>query len=310
MSGTLQFVPDNHIKARNVKGAYAVLVIQTVLMMTAIALISSSVHCKNVKPCELQTALDFIYLKYNTHPCKYNAIKEMSSGFLGLGIILICWNAILFLLTMCICWWKFGEKKQIIAVLILYIIIIIGTFAIFIVNLEKYIRFMKEREAQRDVDYIQLENEMMSALEQNFRSDNTSSNDLKSSAWNRFFIEHNCCAVHDVMGTTNDFDNTPWCTTSGSCQDTSSQIPRTCCKDVTLNNYTSAPSTCHASVNSGTYKPNCMDQVRKRSVKNIDEYQLGILSLSLLFSMILQILEVTIMTVLLFLPCCGCKNEK
>ncbi|XP_078327036.1 uncharacterized protein LOC111126690 isoform X2 [Crassostrea virginica] len=272
MSGTLQFVPDNHIKARNVKGAYAVLVIQTVLMMTAIALISSSVHCKNVKPCELQTALDFIYLKYNTHPCKYNAIKEMSSGFLGLGIILICWNAILFLLTMCICWWKFGEKKQIIAVLILYIIIIIGTFAIFIVNLEKYIRFMKEREAQRDV--------------------------------------HNCCAVHDVMGTTNDFDNTPWCTTSGSCQDTSSQIPRTCCKDVTLNNYTSAPSTCHASVNSGTYKPNCMDQVRKRSVKNIDEYQLGILSLSLLFSMILQILEVTIMTVLLFLPCCGCKNEK
>ena len=91
--------------------------------MTAIALISSSVHCKNVKPCELQTALDFIYLKYTTHPCKYSAIKEMSSGFLGLGIILLCWNAILFLLTMCICWWKFGEKKQIIAVLILYIIV-------------------------------------------------------------------------------------------------------------------------------------------------------------------------------------------
>ena len=68
-------------------------------------------------------------------------------------------------------------------------------------------------------------------------------------------FKHNCCAVHDVTGTTNDFDNTPWCTTSGSCQDTSSQIPRTCCKDVTLNNYTSAPSTCHASVNSGTYKP-------------------------------------------------------
>lgn len=35
---------------------------------------------------------------------------------------------------------------------------------------------------------------------------------------------------------------------------------------------------------------NCMDQVRKWSVKNIDEYQLGILSLSLLFSMILQVI--------------------
>ena len=139
---------------------------------------------------------------------------------------------------------------------------------------------------------------MFSSLEQNFKSDNASSNDLKSSTWNRLFLKvkkwntilyfdkskytsnkiypttlstltnlqfiisstafgnmkYDCCAVHEVNGTTNDFDNTPWCTTSGSCQDTSSQIPRTCCKDVTLNNYTSAPSNCHASVNRGTYK--------------------------------------------------------
>ena len=67
-------------------------------------------------------------------------------------------------------------------------------------------------------------------------------------------MKYDCCAVHEVNGTTNDFDNTPWCTTSGSCQATVSQIPRTCCKGVTLTNYTSAPSTCHASVSPGTYK--------------------------------------------------------
>ena len=69
-----------------------------------------------------------------------------------------------------------------------------------------------------------------------------------------FNMKYDCCAIHDVMGTTNDFDNTPWCTESGTCQDTISQIPRTCCKDVTLTNYTSAPPSCHVSVNTGTYK--------------------------------------------------------
>lgn len=67
-------------------------------------------------------------------------------------------------------------------------------------------------------------------------------------------LQYDCCAVHEVTGTTNDFDNTPWCTTSGSCQATSSQIPKTCCKGVTKDNYQSASSNCHASVNSGTFK--------------------------------------------------------
>nr|XP_022328440.1 uncharacterized protein LOC111127519 isoform X2 [Crassostrea virginica] len=150
---------------------------------------------------------------------------------------------------------------------------------------------------------------MFSTLESNYKSDNASSNDLESSAWNQFFLKYDCCAVHEVNGTTNDFDNTPWCTTSGSCQDTSSQIPRTCCKDVTLNNYTSAPSNCHASVNRGTYKQNCMDPLKKLSVNNIEEYQLSLLSFSLLFPIILQVIEITIVIVLMFPRCYGSVNE-
>uniref|UniRef100_K1PNL1 Uncharacterized protein n=1 Tax=Magallana gigas TaxID=29159 RepID=K1PNL1_MAGGI len=64
-----------------------------------------------------------------------------------------------------------------------------------------------------------------------------------------------CCGVNPVVSTTNDFDLTYWCTTSGSCEDTISQIPRTCCINVDENTYTSAPIGCHASVNKGTYNP-------------------------------------------------------
>lgn len=67
-------------------------------------------------------------------------------------------------------------------------------------------------------------------------------------------FKYECCAIDQVTGTTNNFDNTPWCTTSGSCQATASQIPKTCCNYVTADNYQSAPTACHSSVNSGTYK--------------------------------------------------------
>ena len=70
-----------------------------------------------------------------------------------------------------------------------------------------------------------------------------------------FSLQYDCCAVNEVIDTNNDFDRTPWCTTSGSCQDTASQIPKTCCKDVTKDNYDRASPNCYASVSVGTYKP-------------------------------------------------------
>lgn len=67
-------------------------------------------------------------------------------------------------------------------------------------------------------------------------------------------FQYDCCAINQVTGTTNDFDSTPWCTTSGSCQATASQIPKTCCNGVSEDDYGSAPSDCHSSVNPGTFK--------------------------------------------------------
>ena len=80
--------------------------------MTVIILIVSSALCKEVKPCELQTALDFIFLKYTTHPCKYNAIKNMSGGFLALGISMSCWTVLYFVQTIYVCFRKIEEKKR------------------------------------------------------------------------------------------------------------------------------------------------------------------------------------------------------
>lgn len=84
--------------------------------MAVIALIYSSAKSTYAKPCELQTALDFIYLKDSTH-CKYNAIKEMSGGLLTFGIFVLCWNTLRLVLTTCIHWKKIGKIKRTIAVI-------------------------------------------------------------------------------------------------------------------------------------------------------------------------------------------------
>ncbi|XP_061170185.1 uncharacterized protein LOC133179446 [Saccostrea echinata] len=102
-------------------------------------------------------------------------------------------------------------------------------------------------------DKATVKSAMKTSLENNFLSDDTYSSNMISNEWNKFFMKHRCCAVDAVFGTTNDFDNTPWCTTSGSCQQTNSQIPKTCCKYSTTSDFSSARSGCHSSVSSTSY---------------------------------------------------------
>nr|XP_011416291.3 tetraspanin-4-like isoform X1 [Crassostrea gigas]XP_019919577.2 tetraspanin-4-like isoform X1 [Crassostrea gigas]XP_034337311.1 tetraspanin-4-like isoform X1 [Crassostrea gigas] len=98
-----------------------------------------------------------------------------------------------------------------------------------------------------------MQDKMVTILHSYYLDDGTTSSYPISNAWNYLFLTLGCCGVNPVLSTTNDFDGTSWCTTSGSCQATVSQIPKTCCLNINKNNYTSAPSACHASVNSGTY---------------------------------------------------------
>lgn len=112
-----------------------------------------------------------------------------------------------------------------------------------------------------------VENKIKSKMDlalNHFKADTTTNSNPISNAWNFLFMTLDCCGVNAVVSTTNDFDATTWCTTSGSCQATSSQIPKTCCLNVDENTYSSAPTACHASVNSGTYNTKgCFDALKE-----------------------------------------------
>uniref|UniRef100_K1PL65 Uncharacterized protein n=1 Tax=Magallana gigas TaxID=29159 RepID=K1PL65_MAGGI len=81
----------------------------------------------------------------------------------------------------------------------------------------------------------EIQSKMLESLKNNFVEDTVSSTNSFSNEWNYMFMKLDCCGVNPVVSTTNDFDATSWCTTSGSCQATSSQIPKTCCLNVDEN---------------------------------------------------------------------------
>ncbi|XP_062608728.1 tetraspanin-9-like [Saccostrea cucullata] len=105
---------------------------------------------------------------------------------------------------------------------------------------------------------------LLKSLQENFIDDSLNSTNDISNAWNYAFLTFDCCGVNRVQGTTNDFDLTPWCTTSGECQQTNAQIPKTCCVGVTESNYkTQAPADCYASVSKNYNTQGCYDRFQE-----------------------------------------------
>nr|XP_022327134.1 uncharacterized protein LOC111126645 isoform X1 [Crassostrea virginica]XP_022327135.1 uncharacterized protein LOC111126645 isoform X1 [Crassostrea virginica] len=290
------------------RGGYTFLALTALLMIASTVLISSSIHILNVRPCELKTALDSIFLNYAPHPCKYNAIKEMCGGLqlITFGSVELFWNVFSFLVVLRICMWESTHRK--LGFTILYIVLGFVALIFLVTSLVLYIQLMQKIAGQMEIDYVNLQSAMKYRLSQQYSSDNMSSMSKESNAWNNFFFQYDCCAVQEVLGTTNDFDNTPWCTTNGSCQATASQIPKTCCKGVTPDDYQTAPSTCHASVNGGTFKLGCIDRMRALSNVNIDECQVTVLSLSLFTLVILQLLEVFLVLLIFLILCIHSKR--
>ena len=56
-----------------------------------LVMIVLSYDISNIKPCDLKTALDSIYLEFTPHPCKYNDIKEMAPGIRWLAGFQLFW---------------------------------------------------------------------------------------------------------------------------------------------------------------------------------------------------------------------------
>lgn len=153
------------------------------------------------------------------------------------------------------------------AVKLLSIVCAIVGVSIFVLVLPAGIMILCATGRIRKCGLVMVENEIKSKMIlalNYFKADATTKSNSISNAWNFLFMTLNCCGVNDVALTTNDFDKTPWCTTYGSCQATISQIPKTCCLSVDENTYTSAPTECYASVNSGTYnRKGCYDALKE-----------------------------------------------
>lgn len=296
-------MPSSDLKsAENSKGWNALLALLSkgILMASAIMLITSSKEISIVKPCDLEKALDSLGLDV-TSPCTNNDIKEKSTSLCNWGIGVLVVN---FILSIMISFFELMPKKLKLVFLIIHACV--GFLFAFIMILF-FTDVLGTEAKQTDIDFDNLKSTMMKSLETNYTSDNISSSNPISNKWNKFFIEYNCCGINQVQGTTNDFDRTPWCTTSGSCRATSSQIPKTCCNYVSKDDYESAPSACHSSVTHGTYKWNCMIAIRPLSVTNIKEGSIRLLLESLLVIGSLEAAEVIV--VLIAIVCVFCESK-
>eukprot|EP00105_Crassostrea_gigas_P003603 XP_011416508.1 PREDICTED: uncharacterized protein LOC105320305 isoform X1 [Crassostrea gigas] len=262
----------------NNRTCHTLLALKGILLVAAIVLISSSNEISKAKECDLEEKLVSLSVDI-TSPCKYDEIKKKSTTLCDLGISFLVLNAIIFLLIFNSLWIPKDKEFGI-------FIALIGFVVVAAVYSGKTIKFYKEvldsKTEQKDANYSHIKSLMMARLEKSYVSDNVTSGDAISNSWNEFFIEYDCCAINQVQGTTNDFDSTPWCTTSGSCQATASQIPKTCCNYVTEEDYGSAPTACHSSVNPGTFKSNCMIPIKTLSTIHIEECQLSQLLMALL----------------------------
>nr|XP_022321656.1 uncharacterized protein LOC111123550 isoform X2 [Crassostrea virginica] len=280
---------------------YTLLALKTILLVAIVGVYISNKSISEVGSCDLKTALDSIHLNYNFQPCAHSVMKDSSSSFYVLRLLEVVSNsclALFIIIVICLSHCR-NENRYLFSIRKIRIIVIfcagIGALPFFVADCGTYLRSVeKMSEKKTEIDFRQLQSLLLSSLEENYKSDNITAGDMMSTSWNIFFIRYDCCAVREVQGTSNDFDNTPWCTTSGSCQATFSQIPKTCCKYVTQDDYQNAPSLCHASVNPGTYKQNCIGRLRKLSVYNIEEWQVLEFWIFLSIKLLLQALTIVL----------------
>ncbi|XP_061170064.1 uncharacterized protein LOC133179294 [Saccostrea echinata] len=259
-----------HSKAHE-KANCTLMILTGATLVAAILLVSWCGITKTSNSCDLQEAVKSLRLNF-TVSCKYENSKENIERIWAIGISAFVLDFIF--LTLSLIFWFLPPARQRTGYLAFY--------------------FM---------DYGKLKSAMNDSL-QNYASDVITTDSTISDCWNNIFIKYDCCAVNQVVSTTNDFDTTPWCTTSGSCQLTNSQIPKSCCKAYTVDDYDRAPDICHATVNAGTYRDNCFSRVKMLSDLAITEYQIDMIdtcSFTLGILKIGAVLLTVVMVLMLFI---------
>lgn len=202
--------------------------------------------------------------------CPYNEVKDLSYNVMLMGIIfhslLVFLLGVLLVFIICLPKCRRGVIDILTVLLAMCVAVGAAIPACFMaMDFEKLYDFQYKNEV---LNWTSLHSNMNSSLLKNFVSDYTGGNEI-SNQWNFLFIDYKCCGVDTVYGTTNDFDSTPWCTTHGSCQQTNSQIPKSCCLGVSKENFQSADVKCHAQVSPQQYNDKGCYLALKEKIESI-----------------------------------------
>ncbi|XP_062574309.1 golgin subfamily A member 6-like protein 6, partial [Saccostrea cucullata] len=221
------------------------------MMILAAVLMTWSNLLEKNRTCEREEALTSLNINVS-FPCKYQDVREKLESITQIGLASLCFSIVFLCVGFGFRFMSPGGPLVFRLVFVVFIALDAITFSCLL--LPRYEALVGFQENQTETDYGKLKRVMFDSLQQTYISDDISNLNTMSDRWNHFFIKYDCCAVNEVTGTTNDFDTTPWCTTSGSCQLTNSQIPKSCCKDTSEDDYQYAETSCHAIVRVGTYK--------------------------------------------------------
>ncbi|XP_061180807.1 uncharacterized protein LOC133189452 [Saccostrea echinata] len=292
---------DNETTIEKVEGkaSCALLILTVGIMVTSIILVTWCVIARKAKLCEKKEALEILNMD-SFVSCSYDDAREKIKTILIIGCVSVAVSPLCLLLRLPLSYAPTG-KFEIYFFFCLVISVLLFIYTIPILDLKA---------SQKLTDYGTLKKVMFNSLAQKYTSDEITRSNTMSDRWNTFFIKYDCCAVNQIISTTNDFDTAPWCTTSGSCQQTNSQIPKTCCKDITEEDYVNATSSCHATVTAGSYKDSCFARVINLSNESLKEYQIDMIitcSLTLaviMFASFLHVLVLIFISIFKRSECC------
>ncbi|XP_062597827.1 uncharacterized protein LOC134259242 [Saccostrea cucullata] len=248
----------NNEKAHE-KGNCTLMILTGAIMVVAVVLVSSCDVTKRSKSCDLKEAVEYLRLNF-TVSCKYENSKDIKQIW-RIGISALVLDFVFLFLSLILLMIPGERHRTAYMYLACYTVLALQSIVLSVLLFLGYNNIVDSKTTKKDTDYGKLKSAMNQSLTENFTSDVISINDSTSDRWNNFFIKYDCCAVNQVISTTNDFDTSPWCTTSGSCQLTNSQIPKSCCKAYTIYDYQSAPEGCHARVEERTYRDSCFSRV-------------------------------------------------
>ncbi|XP_062597828.1 uncharacterized protein LOC134259243 [Saccostrea cucullata] len=294
----------NNEKAHEIANC-TLMILTGAIMVVAVVLVSSCDVTKCIKSCDLKEAVEYLRLNF-TVSCKYENSKNIKQIW-KIGISALVLDFVFLFLSLILLMVP-GERQRT-GYIACYFVLAIQPLVLSVLLFLRYNNIVDSKTTKTDTDYGELKRVMIQSLTDNFTSDVISINDSTSDRWNNFFIKYDCCAVNQVTSTTNDFDTTPWCTTSGSCQQTNYQIPKSCCKAYTVDDYEEAPPSCHATVTDNTYKDSCFSRVKMLDDFAITDNQIDVIAtISLTFG-ILKAGEV-ILAVGIALGLCICKKTE